>query len=334
MKKFVPSQTTTPQVASTLADDSPFHSGEQAIQSRVGSRDRVEESGRRLIRHYMPDQHRQFFAQLPLFFVATVDAQGRPWASPLVGAPGFLHSPEPHLLHVAARPLYGDPLNETLCDGAMIGGLGIEFHTRRRNRVNGTVILDPDGAGFTLRVKQSFGNCPQYINARQWNLDPLAHRYSQPRSVRRGDRLDDATRALISRADTFFIASCYTSSEDQRHGADVSHRGGRPGFVQIKNDSALLFPDYRGNFLFNTLGNLLVNPRCGLLFLDFDSGDTLQLIGKGEIVWEWPRDDPAFRGAQRLVRFHIDGTVHIEGAVPFVWDFLSQAPQFSESGAA
>ena len=331
MKETISSQATTPQSASTLADGSPFHSGEQAIQSRVGSRDRVEESGRRLIRDYMPDQHRQFFAQLPLFLVATVDEQERPWASPLVGSPGFLHSPEPHLLHVAAQPLCGDPLNETLCDGAAIGGLGIEFHTRRRNRVNGTVTLDPDRAGFILRVTQSFGNCPQYINARQCCVLPPPGRNREPCPVQRHDRLDAAACALITRADTFFIASYYAGSDDQRHGADVSHRGGRPGFVQIKDDYTLLFPDYRGNFLFNTLGNILVNPRCGLLFLDFDSGDTLYLTGRGEILWEWPRDDPAFRGAQRLVRFHVDETVHIVGAVPFVWNFLGQAPQFSEA---
>ncbi len=278
----------------------------------------------------MPDQHRQFFAQLPLFLVATVDEQGRPWASPLIGSPGFLHSPEPHLLHVAAQPLYGDPLNETLRDGAAIGGLGIEFHTRRRNRVNGTVILDPDRTGFTLRVMQSFGNCPQYINARQCNELPPPRSHNQPYPVQRRNRLDITACALITHADTFFIASSYTGSEDQRHGADVSHRGGRPDFVQIKDDDTLLFPDYRGNFLFNTLGNLFVNPRCGLLFLDFDSGDALYITGRGEILWEWPRDDPAFHGAQRLVQFHVDETVHIAGAVPFVWNLLGQAPQFSE----
>lgn len=331
MKEQVPLPATMPQDASSLAVHSPFHAGEQAIQSRVGSRDRVEESGRRLIRDYMPDQHRQFFAQLPLFFVATVDARGRPWASPLVGTPGFLHSPAPQLLHVAAQPLCGEPLNETLCDGARIGGLGIEFHTRRRNRVNGTVALDLDGVGFTLRVTQSFGNCPQYINARQCHLVSRPSHNRQPELVQRGDRLVDDTCALISRADTFFIASCYADADDQRHGADVSHRGGRPGFVQIEDAHTLLFPDYRGNFLFNTLGNLALNPRCGLLFLDFDSGDTVQLTGTGEILWEWSRDDPAWRGAQRLVRFHIDETVWIRGAVPFVWDFLSQAPQFSET---
>ena len=331
MKENVPLQATTLQGASTLINGSPFHPGEQAIQSRVGSRNRVEESGRRLIRNYMPDQHRQFFAQLPLFFVATVDEQGRPWASPLVGAPGFLHSPGPHLLHVAARPLCGDPLNETLRNGVAVGGLGIEFHTRRRNRVNGTATFDPDRAGFTLEVSQSFGNCPQYINARQCHIVSLPRLYSQPCAVQRSARLDADACSIITRADTFFIASYYAGPDDQRHGADVSHRGGRPGFVQIEGDHTLLFPDYRGNFLFNTLGNMLVNPRCGLLFLDFDCGDTLYLTGRGEILWEWPRDDPAFRDAQRLVQFHIDETVHIVSAVPFVWNFLGQAPQFSEA---
>jgi len=331
MKEIVLGQTPTSQSASISGDGSPFHSGEQAMQARVGSRNRVEESGRRLIRDYMPDQHRQFFAQLPIFFVATVDERERPWASPLIGAPGFLHSPEPRLLHVAARPLYGDPLNETLRDGAMIGGLGIEFHTRRRNRVNGIVALDPDGKGFLLRVKQSFGNCPQYINARQYSLVSSPSRCGQPGPVQRRNRLDDEACRIITRADTFFIASYYTGSEDQRHGADVSHRGGRSGFVQIKDEYTLLFPDYRGNFLFNTLGNILVNPRCGLLFLDFDNGDTLYLTGRGEVLWEWPQDDPSFRGAQRLVQFHVDETVYLVGTVPLTWDFLGQAPQFSEA---
>jgi len=194
---------------------------------------------------------------------------------------------------------------------------------------DGTVILDPDRTGFTLRVMQSFGNCLQYINARQCNELPPPRSHNQPYPVQRRNRLDITAYALITRADTFFIASSYPGSEDQRHGADV-HRGGRPGFVQIKDDDTLLFPDYRGNFLFNTLGNLFVNQRCGLLFLDFDSGDALYLAGRGEILWEWPRDDPAFHGAQRLVQFHVDDPVQIAGAVPFVWNFLGQAPQCSE----
>jgi hypothetical protein len=302
------------------------------MQARVGSRHRIEEVGRRLIRDFMPDQHRAFFAQMPLFLVATVDKEGRPWASPLVGPPGFLHAPTPQHLHIAARPLCGDPLNATLREGAAIGGLGIEFHTRRRNRVNGTVALDADEAGFTIHVTQSFGNCAQYIQARQFRcLSPSDHP-SESRSAQHHARLDAPTCAIISRADTFFIASSYVAPSDPRHGPDVSHRGGRPGFVQIQDAYTLLFPDYRGNFLFNTLGNLLANPRCGLLFLDFGSGDTLQLTGRGEVLWEWPHEDPAFRGAQRLIQFQVDETVQLTGAVPLVWDFLGYATQFSEAG--
>ena len=110
---------------------------------------------------------------------------------------------------------------------------------------------------------------------------------------------------------TIFIASSYAASQGPRRGADVSPRGDRPRFVQLRGDDTLLFADYRGNFLFNTLGSLLVNPRCGLLFLDFDSGDTLSLTGQGERLWERPREDLAFRGAQWLVQFHVDETVHV-----------------------
>jgi uncharacterized protein len=330
MNKTAPPQTTYPQPDLGLEDVSLFHPGEQAMQARVGSPHRLEEVGRRLIREFMPDQHRDFFAHLPLFLVATVDAQGRPWASPLVGPPGFLHSPTPQHLHVAARPLPGDPLNETLRDGASIGGLGIEFHTRRRNRVNGTVVLDPDGAGFTIHVRQSFGNCAQYIQARQFRFVSPSNRHSEP--VVALDRLAASACTLITRADTFFIASSYAAPSDHPHGADVSHRGGRPGFVRIRDERTLLFPDYRGNFLFNTLGNLLANPRCGLLFLDFGSGDTLQLTGRGELLWEWPHEDPAWRGAQRLVQFQVDEAVQLPGAVPLAWDFLGYAPQLSETG--
>jgi predicted pyridoxine 5'-phosphate oxidase superfamily flavin-nucleotide-binding protein len=332
MKQTAPPQTTAPQPDPRLADVSPFHPGEQAMQARVGSPHRIEEVGRRLIRDFMPDQHRDFFAHLPLFLVATVDAQGRPWASPLVGPPGFLHSPTPQQLHVAARPLPGDPLHETLRDGTSIGGLGIEFHTRRRNRVNGTVALDPDGAGFTIQVRQSFGNCAQYIQARHFRFVSPSDGHREPRPVQRHDRLAAPACALITRADTFFIASSYAVPSDHRHGADVSHRGGRPGFVRIRDAHTLLFPDYRGNFLFNTLGNLLANPRCGLLFLDFGSGDTLQLTGKSEILWEWPHEEPAWRGAQRLVQFQVEEVVQLTGAVPLAWDFLGYAPQLSETG--
>ena len=146
--------------------ESPFHRGEKEIQSRLGIDEKAEKLGRRMIRDHMPDEHQAFFPGLPFLIVGTIDAVGRPWASVLAGEPGFVRAAGSRALEVTARPIYGDPLGEALADGADIGALGIELHSRRRNRVNGKVSgAGPDG--FRIQVTQSFGNCPKYIQARQ-----------------------------------------------------------------------------------------------------------------------------------------------------------------------
>ena len=300
----------------------PFHEGELAVQRRAGSPAKIGEVGRRMIRDFMPEQHRDFFAALPLFVIAAPDARGRPWATALAGPPGFLISPDPRRLHVAARPPADDPLAAALVDGAAAGGLGIELHTRRRNRVNGRVERDPDGRGFTIRVEQSFGNCPQYIQRRP--LRPAAPG-AEP-AVRAG-RLDGAAAVLVARSDTLFVASHFAGDGRMRaHGADVSHRGGRPGFVRRADERTLEIPDYRGNFLFNTLGNLAVDPRCGLLFLDFETGDVLQLTGRAEILWHAEGGGPAPGGADRTVRFETEEAVRRPGALPLRGELVETAP--------
>ena len=306
---------------------SPFHDGERAVQQKAGVGGKIESIGRRLIRDFMPDEHREFFAGLPFFVVGGLDVEGRPWASAPVGEPGFVQSPDPRRLHVASRLRAEDPLRDAIREGAPIGGLGIELHTRRRNRVNGRITPDPDGSGFTILVDQSFGNCPQYIQSRA--LHPVAAVGTEAAgSVVRSDRLDCPARKIVQCSDTFFIASHY--GDDRRrheHGVDVSHRGGLRGFVRILDDRTLEFPDYRGNFLFNTLGNLAMNPRCGLLFMCFARGDVLQLTGTAEVLWDFPREDPALEGAERLVRFRLEAMVRAPGAFPLRGDLQDYAPQ-------
>jgi predicted pyridoxine 5'-phosphate oxidase superfamily flavin-nucleotide-binding protein len=272
---------------------SPWHDGERAMQARVGVAERMARVGGRAIRDFMPDQHRDFFAQLPFIVVGSVDHDGWIWASLLAGRPGFATSLDPRSLTIAALPVGGDPLAGALVLGAKLGLLGIELPTRRRNRLNGRVVA-LDRAGFTVAVGQSFGNCPQYIQARDY-----ASVEATPAGVRveTFTALDAAARSLIGRSDTFFVASA--AGSDGRHDVDVSHRGGRPGFVGIDGDGALVVPDYAGNRFFNTLGNLTANPRAGLLFIDFASGDLLQLTGTTTIVWEGAALN-AFAGAERL----------------------------------
>lgn len=324
--------------------DIPFHAGERAMQLQAGSREVMAMAGPRVIRDFMPDQHRDFFALLPFLVTGSIDAQGQPWASMLAAPAGFAHSPDPAHLRIDALPDAGDPLAASLRDGATFGLLGIQPHTRRRNRMNGTVEA-LDAAGFTLEVQQSFGNCPKYIQAREPVYRPPA---SAPAAVQRLDGLDDAARALIRRADTLFIASAHPASaaiagdevDASARGVDVSHRGGRPGFVRVDDigGGVLTVPDFTGNRFFNTLGNLLAYPRAGLLFVDFDSGEMLHVAATAEIVIDGPKL-ASFEGAERLLRLRVQQVLRRPGALPLRWGaaqlspFLERMGQWAEATA-
>lgn len=307
---------------------SPFHAGERALQERAGVGERMAESGRRAIRDFMPDQHRELFAKLPMIVVGSLDARQRPWASVLFGRPGFIGSPDPRTLTVAARPVAGDPAAAGLTTGAAVGLLGIELKTRRRNRMNGTVI-HAGTSGFAVRVEQSFGNCPRYIQARKPTFVVEPSLDAMPPPVRaEGAALSASAAKLVRRADTFFIA---TASE----GVDVSHRGGKPGFVRVAErdgHTVLTFPDFSGNLYFNTLGNLLLDPRAGMIFVDFASGGLLSLTGEADTLWDGP-ELVAFAGAERLLRFRVAEGVWIEQAAPLRWSAPEQAPQLAATGS-
>jgi predicted pyridoxine 5'-phosphate oxidase superfamily flavin-nucleotide-binding protein len=306
---------------------SPWHEGERRIQARVGTAERMARVGSRAIRDFMPDQHRRFFAQLPFLVVGSV-ADDVPSASILAGAPGFANSPNPRSLVVAARPVPGDPLAGALAVGARLGILGIELPTLRRNRVNGRVAAIGE-ANFAVAVEQSFGNCPQYIQRREYEQMTVA-----PRSVRVESfaALDDAAHRLIATSDTSFVAT-FARGDDRasRYGVDVSHRGGRPGFIGVDDDGALVVPDYAGNGFFNTLGNLTVNPHAGLLFVDFAGGDLLQVSGTTTIVWDGPQLR-AFAGAERLWRLAPAQGRWLRGALPLRMALREFSPTLSGTG--
>jgi ferredoxin-NADP reductase/predicted pyridoxine 5'-phosphate oxidase superfamily flavin-nucleotide-binding protein len=298
-------------------DRSPWHAGEKQLQAHVGVAERMEIFGRKVIRSEMPDQHRTFYQQLPFMLYGAVDADGHPWASILEGQPGFAHSPEPGLLQFRSLPAFDDPAQ--LSDGLAIGLLGIELHTRRRNRINGHVRAMTTG-GFAVTVDQSFGNCPQYIQLRQFHSVPLAD--PSTRVAQHFSGLDDAAKAMIAGADTFFVAS-YVEVDGERS-VDVSHRGGQSGFVHVEGNR-LTIPDFAGNLHFNTLGNLLLNPRAGLLFIDFNTGDLLQLSGRTEILLEGPQVE-AFQGAERLWTIDVEQVVRRPAALALRWRFDGVSP--------
>ncbi len=217
-----------------------------------------------------------------------------------------------------------------------LGLLGIQLETRRRNRMNGTVTDTRDGA-FTVHVGQSFGNCPKFIQARAPRFvgDPQTIATARP-VQQQGAILSGDAQAMIAAADTFFIATAAanTHSGAPADGVDVSHRGGRPGFVRVTQENGatvLTSPDFLGNFFFNTLGNLDVNPKAGLLFIDFTTGTALSLTGTADVIWDGP-ELASFDGAERLVRFRVSEGVRIEKATPLRWSDPEYSPHLAGTG--
>jgi predicted pyridoxine 5'-phosphate oxidase superfamily flavin-nucleotide-binding protein len=299
----------------TADQASPWHAGERVLQDQAGVAERMQELGRRVLRDYLIDQHRAFYPQLPFIVLGTVDSKGDAWATIRAANPGFLQSPDPHTLNVRLDREPLDPADGGMGDGAAIGMLGIELHTRRRNRLNGTIRRSrPEG--FDVDVGQSYGNCPKYIQLRDFRFarNPSTGSVAEPMTL---ETLDTGARQMITSADTFFVAT-YADLESGERQADVSHRGGKPGFVRVGSDGILSIPDFAGNLFFNTLGNILANGKAGLVFADFETGDLLQLSGDAQVV-EDTHEIAAFEGAERVWRFTPRRIVRRPDALPLRW---------------
>ncbi|KFB09315.1 pyridoxamine 5'-phosphate oxidase family protein [Nitratireductor basaltis] len=292
---------------------SPFHAGELTAQKRAGVAQNAAQASR-FIRDFMPEQHRAFFAALPFLIIAGADEAGRRWVSLIEMEEGDAASADPRCLFLPKGPGPDDPLGPGFTTGAELGVLGIELATRRRNRVNGR--LRQDGGGFMLEVAQSFGNCPQYIRERElFRVEPTI---GPAIRARRSRHLTAPQKEWISKSDTFFVGSGLVGTDGQgTSGFDASHRGGAPGFVEITGDGKLRFPDYAGNNFFNTIGNLLRDPRIGMLFVDFESGGLLHVTGRAEVLWDGNGSrDPQ---ARREVVVTIEQVVERPGAISLRW---------------
>lgn len=293
----------------------PWHAGERELQARIGAAERMADLGSRVIRRFLLDQHRAFYAQLPFIVAGSVDAEGDAWATLLCGQPGFLAAPTDDALHMRLPPDDGDPARSGMRAGDPVGLLGIELHTRRRNRVNGR-LMALDSGEMAVAVEESFGNCPQYIQLRDYAFvrDPQQASFG---AVETAAALDAEARRTIAAADTFFVAS-YADPDNCERRVDVSHRGGKAGFVRVDADGTLTIPDFAGNKFFSTLGNFLTNGKAGLVFASFETGDLLQLSGDAELVPD-ASEVAAFEGAERFWRFRARRMVRRSDALPLRW---------------
>lgn len=291
-------------------EENPFHSGELSAQARAGFKG-IAARVAPFIRNHMPDQHRAFYQAQPFLVVAANDDQGRVWTTIIEGDDGFINSPDAKTLTVSTEVDPQDPLSATVMRGTDIGVVGIELATRRRNRLSGKTRRTKHG--FAIDIRQSFGNCPKYINERVW-----WRAAKSAVQATESDRLDSKQIARISSADTLFVGSGRQSPvEAASNGYDASHRGGAPGFVRVVGPKRLRIPDYTGNNFFNTIGNLTDDPRIGLLFVDFETGGLLHLTGRASIDWA-PKEarDPT---VLRVIDVEIDAVIDRPEALSLRW---------------
>lgn len=301
--------------------ENPFHEGEVQVQERAGEAAEGERNGR-VIGDSILKGALMFIAKQPLAVLGSVDDELNVWASVLVGRPGFMSTPDEQTVEfdLSQAGIHAhDPLWANIEQNTQVGALIIELATRRRVRINGEVTRSAADR-LTLRVAESYPNCPKYIQRRTVEFQAVEQADALPAPVD-GLSLGREQESLIQSSDTFFVASAYP-----KRGVDASHRGGAPGFVELVDDRTLRAPDYAGNSMFNTLGNLAVNPRAGLVFLDFDRGRTLQLIGRAEILWDQPDASHRSGGTRRFWDFRIDSWRESGLPAALRWEFLDYSP--------
>ncbi|UKP01055.1 pyridoxamine 5'-phosphate oxidase family protein [Nostoc sp. UHCC 0870] len=294
---------------------SSFHFGEITVQTQAG----VREEAQRLchfISNTIKPPAEEFLQTQQLAVASTVDTEGRVWASLLTGKPGFVEVFNTQTIQINTIPIQTDPLHQNLHDNNDIGLLVIDLANRRRLRLNGKAEVNQKH--IKVEIQQVFFNCPKYIQVRHIEK-AVIDAIEQPEAFTT-DSLSDTNQLWITQADTFFIASYHPES-----GADASHRGGFPGFIQVVNSNQLVFPDYSGNNMFQTFGNLNVNPKAGLLFIDFEKGHTLQITGKAQVIWDVARLTE-FAGAQRLVEFAIEQVLESRNTTSLRWRFGEYSP--------
>lgn len=284
------------------------HDGEQAVQRRAG--EGHEGWGSPMFTAEIPIGFRGFLQAQRMLVVGAADDTGALWATVLSGPRGFVKPTGDRTIEIDALPAHGDPLRDVFATERVLGMLAIEPETQRRIRVNGRAVRR-DG-GLHVVTDQVLGNCPKYLQVRE--VVAVEPRPTEAEAkVRHGDELSEDQQRLIRAADTFFI-----SSQAPGHGGDASHRGGLPGFVRVLGPRRIAWPDYFGNSFYMTLGNMALDDRCGLLFLDWETGDTLHLTGRGAIDWD-PEHAAAVPGALRMVEVEIDRVVQVERANPLRW---------------
>lgn len=288
-----------------------FHPGEKTVQLRAGID--ADEWGSAGVGPTIPRIAAEFLGRQVFLAISARDDLGRPWTTQLTGPPGFVRVAADDEIVVRSQLPSVDPLSHVLdhaarADAVDVGVIALEPTTRRRMRVNG--VARKVGDDLVITTEQVYSNCPKYIQTR--TPHPVGDRSVPGR--REGRSLTPEQERWIAEADTFFVGTAAPGL-----GVDTSHRGGNPGFVTVRG-TRLSWPDYVGNSMYMTLGNLEVEPRTSLMFLDWEHGHSLHLTGQARVDWDADRASSA-AGALRHIDFDVEQVIQVDHGSALIWTF-------------
>ena len=297
-----------------------FHKGEKRIQKLAGETKQASFHGQMIDNRIMPEA-------LPIilyqeYIIASIADQNQStWSYILTGDKGFIYSPNNKTVCIDKGKVDIDANNIfwlSLENKIQIGLLIIDFATRRRIRINGIISAIKE-ENIEIKVIESYPNCSKYIQERKI-IQSTPWNNNNP-NIMMGEMLQDTHKNIINSADTFFIGSSNPNGQ-----LDISHRGGNSGFVKFIDEKTLKIPDYKGNNMFNTLGNIEINADTGLVFWDFESGNMLQLNGTAKIKWQNSEPESQNNETNRFWVFNIKQWCFSKIGRDFTWKVLSVSP--------
>ncbi|KAF1828960.1 hypothetical protein BDW02DRAFT_191707 [Decorospora gaudefroyi] len=308
----------------------PWNAGEEKMHKllRIPAQDNPTSTG-------LTPQAFFMFQRAPLLALGTLDAESRPWTTLWGGEPAFSEPLGEGFIGTrtfvdgkndpVVRALVGDAEKEAILQSKeglkLVAGLAIDLMTRKRVKIAGRMIagtlrdmnVDAESRPGTkqeqiqlvTKITQSLGNCPKYLN--QYEIQPA---FIAAELASQSSWLSEKGQALIANSDMFFLV---TSTEDDM---DVNHRGGPPGFVRIISPTQIAYPEYSGNRLYQSLGNLQLNSKIGVTFPNYKTGDVLYTTGTAEILVG--ADAAALLpGSNLAVKITIDEARYVAHGLPF-----------------
>ncbi|EHK18186.1 uncharacterized protein TRIVIDRAFT_45249 [Trichoderma virens Gv29-8] len=280
----------------------------------------------------LPMNHAVRAMESPLVALGTLDNKGQPWTTVWGGEIGCtrpvaedvlrfdskvdtLHDPVFKALFGSDQTKAGHAVPPNGEKRKMMAALTIDLEGQDRVKLMGNMLAGIEGKDGRVRlamdIEESLGNCPKYLNRKE-----IVPNDAHPVLMPQGLPLPQEAVDLIGKADTLFLSSTNGKS------MDTNNRGGPPGFVRIiQNDEegvVLIYPEceFSGNRLYQSLGNLKVNPMIGIVIPDFITSDVLYLTGSATILVGKDASDLLIR-TQLAVKINVADVIFVRSGLPF-----------------